>query len=238
MSKDRPLPPPDPEQMARVFKMAGDSGALARLSYRHQIEDQVARQAAGEDAPAHKGKRRRKGNEMQTVSEPSALASREPGRPLWMPDGEDLELLPPEVRQAAAEIVQPAYDELVLQAGTGMERSLGALVVHLLWLEILDQFDIKKEYDTYVLKLGLPGNRKHAIDQYLKLLDAKLRVGNFMIRLRELRLREQKASRTNQKDGSGATAETVDGRPYRSYPIETDLDRAMRRIPGAIGSNS
>jgi hypothetical protein len=136
---------------------------------------------------------------------------RPPGRPLWMPEGADLERMPVEVRQAVAEILRPAYEELVVQAGSGMEKSLGESLVHLLWLEILEQYDIKKDYCKFDLLLEIDGTRGFAIDRYLKLVNSKLRLSSMLTRLRQLRLKEQKSSPlpqagTTKWSGSGVRA--------------------------------
>ena len=109
--------------------------------------------------------------------------------PLWAPDGVDLQFVPQEVQQAVAELVQPLYDQFVLGAADGLEKSLGVTIAHLLWLEILEQFDMKREYTQIDAVLNLPGNRHEMIDRHLRLIDSKLRVGYFLVRIRELRNR-------------------------------------------------
>ncbi len=81
-----------------------------------------------------------KGKELATV-EP-----RPRNLPLWVPEGVDLQFVPAEVQQAVGELVQPLYDQFVVGAADGLEKSLGVTITHLLWLEILEQFDIKREY--------------------------------------------------------------------------------------------
>jgi hypothetical protein len=172
--------------------------------------------------------------QLQSPSAKSAsAAARDPNLPLWLPDDCDLERMPVEVRQAVAEIVQPAYAEMVQNAASGMEKSLGASIVHLLWLEILDQYDIKQDYTNNVLTLGLPSNRKDAITQYIRLIDAKLRVGNFMVRLRELLLRERKYSPlplagTTEWSGPGVRAAGFDS---PKIPQEHSASNQDRRDP-------
>jgi hypothetical protein len=104
-----------------------------------------------------------------------------------MPDGTEWEALPPELRQATDEIVEPAYKQLVLQVPPGLERSLGVSLVHLLWLEILDQFDIKRDSAESAMFFGKRGANSSSIDHHIRLLDAKLRHGRFMLRLEEFR---------------------------------------------------
>jgi hypothetical protein len=132
---------------------------------------------------------------------PTALAGQPPAedpalsrRPLWMPEGDDLARMPAELRQAAALLATPAYEKMVLGAANTMGRSLGASIAHLLWLELLDQHDLKKEYCQKTLGYGMEVSRGKAIDQYIKLINAKLRIGDFMIRLRALKLKESKSS--------------------------------------------
>ena len=107
--------------------------------------------------------------------------------PLWVPDGVSLQLVPDEVRQAIVEVVQPVYQRLVLGADDPLEKSLGVTVAHLLWLEVLQQFDLKQEYAQYVLVPALQVDHGSAIDQHLRIIDSKVKVGYLLARLRELR---------------------------------------------------
>jgi len=109
--------------------------------------------------------------------------------PLWAPAGVDLTVVPPEVQQACAELIQPIYEQFVVKAADGMEKSIGITVSHLLWLEILDQFDIKREYTQIEAVLNISHSRPEMIDRHLKLIDAKLRIGYFLLRIKELRQR-------------------------------------------------
>ena len=133
------------------------------------------------------GRRKGEGGGRKTVV--SVPAAREPGLPLWAPVGFDASRVPAEVQQAAREIVQPVYEQFVVRAADGLEKSMGVTIAHLLWLEILEQFDMKKEYCEIDAVLGLPGNRHDAIDRHLRLIDAKVRVGYFLVRIRDLRER-------------------------------------------------
>jgi hypothetical protein len=66
-----------------------------------------------------------------------AITKDEPSSPnhlVWLPEGEDLGKMSATVRRAVAEIAQPVYEELVAQAHTAMEKSLGLFLVHCLWL--------------------------------------------------------------------------------------------------------
>ena len=56
----------------------------------------------------------------------------------WTPPGVDIDSFPPEVQTAIIEIVNPIYEQLVLQARDSLEKSTGMTAVYLLWLEILN----------------------------------------------------------------------------------------------------
>jgi hypothetical protein len=109
--------------------------------------------------------------------------------PLWAPDGADLKVVPPEIRQAIAQLIQPIYEQFVLNASDGLEKSLGITITHLLWLEILEQLDIKREYVQIEAVLHITHNRPEMIDRHLHLLDSKLRFGYFLVRIKELQQR-------------------------------------------------
>ena len=72
---------------------------------------------------AKKARKRKKLEQNPTPSEP-----RPTGTPLWTPHGVDLNLVPPEVRQAIAELIQPVYEQYVLRATDALEKSLGNLL--------------------------------------------------------------------------------------------------------------
>lgn len=116
-------------------------------------------------------------------------------RPLWVPEGLDLQFVPAEVQQAVAELIEPMYRQFVIGAADGLERSIGVSLTHLLWLEILEQFDLKREYTQIDAVLNLAGNRHDRIDQHLRLVESKVRVGYFLMRIRELH--EQAAARSS-----------------------------------------
>ena len=112
------------------------------------------------------------------------------GRPAWAPEGVDLDRVPEPVRQAVAEIIEPAYRQMVAEAEDPIERSIGLTVVHLMWLEVLDQHEAKHEYLT-TASLNLPQDRFATIDQHLRMLHTKVKVGSFVIQLREMRQRSE-----------------------------------------------
>jgi hypothetical protein len=120
-------------------------------------------------------------------------------RPLWAPEDADLSVVPPEVQQAITELIEPTYQEFVVEAADGLEKSIGISLTHLLWLELLEQFDMKRQYVQVDAVLNLPGNRHESIAQHLRLVESKVRVGYFLVRIRELA--EQAAARPRSAIG-------------------------------------
>ena len=106
--------------------------------------------------------------------------------PAWIPEDVDFHNMPEAVRQAVADIVEPAYRRLVAEAEDPLERSVGITIVHLMWLEILEQHEVMQEYLKMSI-LNLRQDRCHMIDHHLRTLHAKVKVGCFLSRLRELR---------------------------------------------------
>jgi hypothetical protein len=160
-----------------------------------QIKNQLERQLnCRSKSKRASNKKRRPDN---TNIQPSSLEPRPPNLPLWAPDDVDLNVVPQEVQQAVAELVQPLYNQFVIGAADALEKSIGVTISHLLWLEILEQFDIKREYIKIDALLKIPGNRHDTIDRHLRLIDSKLRVGYFLVRIREHKNRIQHGDHPN-----------------------------------------
>ena len=124
--------------------------------------------------------------------EPAPPTGLDPRRPPWVPAGVDLGFVPAEVVQSIDQIIVPIYEQLVVDAPDPLERSLGVTLVHLLWLETLQQFDMKREYTQICAVLDLPIDTGSTLAGHLRLIDSKLRAGSSLLRLRRLRLRQQR----------------------------------------------
>jgi hypothetical protein len=89
--------------------------------------------------------------------------------------------LPLALQQAITEIIDPAYRELVLEAQTGLERSVGLTYVHLAWLEMIEAMDIGKDMAQTLPK----GEGTHAhqlkIRRYLRLIAQKDKIARFIL---------------------------------------------------------
>jgi hypothetical protein len=143
------------------------------------VEEAIKRRHAAEEA------RQRKNLE----PDPAPSEPRPKDAPVWSPQGVDLDRVPPEIRQAITELIQPVYEQYVLQSKDALEKSLGASMAHLLWLEVLDQVDIRREYINVDAVVHVTINRPAMVERHLRLLGSKLKITHFLLRLNELRTR-------------------------------------------------
>ena len=122
--------------------------------------------------------------------------------PPWVPEGVAYDMLSERARTMIAEIVEPAYEQLVLRARDALEKTTGLTIVHLVWQEILDQIDLARDYEHVdsVLNIVTPA-REDLLQRHLQLIYAKLKAANYLMRVRDFRrglaraLREAKAKR-------------------------------------------
>lgn len=107
-----------------------------------------------------------------------------PSRPYWIPDGIDFEALPNALQLAITGIVNPAYQELVLEAADALARSAGTTLVHLLWLELLQQFELGNQLENLVRPNHGCAACADMIAQHLRLVGAKQHTAQFLLRLK------------------------------------------------------
>jgi hypothetical protein len=108
----------------------------------------------------------------------------------FLPADLDFSALPAELQAAASSIIGPAYEQLVLGARDGLEKSTGVTIVHLLWLEVLDQFELGQQLDEQG-RATPSAERGELIAQHLRLVGAKGKASNLLLRLREFRRKWQ-----------------------------------------------
>ena len=111
----------------------------------------------------------------------------DPGQPPWVPSMAEAERVPETVRQALMDFILPIYQRSVVQANNSIEQSLNVTAVHLLWLEVLEQFSHKQEYMNVAMFVGSDSSREDQIARLLRVLETKVRVGHLLVRLQELR---------------------------------------------------
>lgn len=111
----------------------------------------------------------------------------EDSRPFWVPPTLRFETLSPGLRTAIRDILNPAYKELVLDASTALEKMTGLSLVHLLWIEVVEQTDLGSGMSGRVPPAAEREGYSKYLDRHLKLLTVKERVSKFYIRLKEFK---------------------------------------------------
>jgi len=117
---------------------------------------------------------------------PIAPDPTDPRRPPWLPSDQDLQRVEPGLQQAIRDIILPAYGQLVLQTDDTLQRSLGMTIVHLMWLEVLDQLNLKRQYAQFCRLPQMGYDVAHEVDRHLRLIDAKMKLTKLLLRIRAL----------------------------------------------------
>lgn len=108
-------------------------------------------------------------------------------RPFWIPPGIDFDSLPEELKAAITGLINPAYQELVLEAEDGLSRSSGMTIVFLMWLEIIDQIQLGAELANADFDEAAQKKREALIARYMRTVGAKNKTSNLLIRIHEFR---------------------------------------------------
>ncbi|MDY0169683.1 MAG: hypothetical protein RBS80_24280 [Thermoguttaceae bacterium] len=116
----------------------------------------------------------------------SATGAADPPRPFFIPAGVQFDELPQDLQAAITAVVNPAYQKLVLEARDGLEKSSGLTVAYLVWLEILDQLEMAKSMPN-VPTPEASAERDKLIARHLRLIGAKSKASNFLLRIKEFR---------------------------------------------------
>lgn len=114
-------------------------------------------------------------------------------RPFWMPPGADLEELPEGLRAVIEGVLSPAYEKLVLGAQPGLEQSTGITVVGMLWLELLEYFELGR-HSSSEAPIPTQEEREESMARLLRVAGAKLKASEFLLRLAEAQRRWAKES--------------------------------------------
>ena len=106
----------------------------------------------------------------------------------FLPDDFDFDGLPAVVQRAIRELVQPAYDELVVGAHDALERAASASFTFLLLLEVLEQFNLTDQLGQNLKQgRGCRSLQDEDVIRHLRLAGAKDKVAGFLLRLRTFR---------------------------------------------------
>jgi hypothetical protein len=107
-------------------------------------------------------------------------------RPHWVPLGFDFDSLPEQLKISLVEFVNPAYEQLVLQAADALERATGLSLIYLLWIELLNQLHLGESYTQDHLIRSITAYQE-CVDRNLEISEAKAKQTYVLLRLRELR---------------------------------------------------
>ena len=117
-------------------------------------------------------------------------------KPFWLPAHMSMEDLPAELHAAFAGILGPAYESLVVGGRPGLAQSTGTTVVGILWLEILEYYELGQlSLRQHVDEKDFERKEK-TIARLLRLAGQKMKASNFLLRLHETRRRWAKESGT------------------------------------------
>ncbi|MEM9658271.1 MAG: hypothetical protein AAF961_07925, partial [Planctomycetota bacterium] len=115
-------------------------------------------------------------------------------------------------------MVRPAHEQLVRAAEPGMERSIGMTIVQLMWMEVLDPWELPGSRQP----LGESGEpqetsadsgRERVIQRHLHTIGAKLRAGESLRRLQQFKQRcAEYRRRAVSEAGQEATADQTSKR--------------------------
>jgi hypothetical protein len=197
-----------------------DAGRLRKVV--RELEEESGRPAGGKRRSKAKKKatKRRRCHECEDRADtPPVLPPIREGR--WTPPGIAFEMLARPLQAALVELVGPLYEELVLAAPDALERSTGLTLTHLLWLEILEQYELGCDYSVVSGVLGTASpDRGPMIDQHLRLLEAKLRASHFLVQARECARRCRRGPRAIGFDGPGEAPRQLAHAPAEGIILE------------------
>jgi hypothetical protein len=124
-----------------------------------------------------------------------AASGEPPVRPYFIPPGIDFEALPESVRVVFQTVVAATYDDLVLSVEGPLERSAGVTLVFLLSVEVLEQFQLGQQLNFTADPNAVGGaERDRLIGRYLRVVGAKQKEERFLLRIHDLRARNDAAA--------------------------------------------
>jgi hypothetical protein len=130
-------------------------------------------------------------------AEQAAALPRPADRPYWVPAGDEFDRLPSDLKQAVVQVINPVYQQLVLHAPPGLAQSTGLTIVHLMWLETLEQLELARlGYAFETLGQLFVRERHDVLERNLRTVMTKLKASRLLTdyeRMKAAMLREQAA---------------------------------------------
>jgi hypothetical protein len=118
----------------------------------------------------------------------------------WVPPGFKTATLGPDAQKAMAEVVNPVYEQLVLQPSDSLERSTGLTHLYLLWEEMLHHFQVAESYSSDPRERSLKDYERN-LSRYIELAKLKAATTNVLLRLRQMALKRQDQDNAPQLPG-------------------------------------
>ena len=156
-------------------------------------------------------------------SEPGTAGPRDPRLPWWLPDPAEGGVAV-ELQEAITQLILPAYQQLVLEAPSMMERVAGEMLIQALWADCLRQLKLKHNFAKAIS--DDPFESAGVVGEATALLGTKIKAGNFLVKVQEVRLKQEAAARNAIEARRRAMEE------YRAQFAGQAAARAVRRIAG------
>ncbi len=124
--------------------------------------------------------------------EPGTAGLRDPRLPWWIPDPAEGGVAV-ELQEAITQSILPAYQQLVLEAPSMMERVAGEMLIQALWADCLRQLKLKHNFAKAIS--DDPFESAGVVGEATALLGTKIKAGNFLVKVQEVRLKQEAAAR-------------------------------------------
>jgi hypothetical protein len=121
-------------------------------------------------------------------------------RPVWMPDNVRPEDLSPELKAVLAEIIQPLYDEVVLRAPSALERATGLALVHMKWVELLEQRELAHRL-TPMMFGEEATTALRAVERHLRVVSAQDKLTKTLMQVRQHEDKRAMRDELSEPDG-------------------------------------
>ncbi len=124
-------------------------------------------------------------------AEPGAAGLRDPRLPWWIPDPAEGGVAV-ELQEAITQSILPAHQQLVLEAPSMMERVAGEMLIQALWADCLRQLKLKHNFAKAIS--DDPFESAGVVGEATALLGTKIKAGNFLVKVQEVRLKQEAAA--------------------------------------------
>lgn len=160
--------------------------------------------------------------------------------PAWAPPEMDPDRLRADLRRVIDQIVRPIFEGLVQGAEDPLSRSGGLIVCHTLWIELLEQTRLANQYnDRLQTPSSIEALLKSALRNFQRVVEAKVKAGTLLQRLRELAWRREREARAANPEACRPANDimtwlTGEMAHLTDEPATDAAGRPISEIPGAV----